>query len=81
MRHHQSPCEPPGRPAGVHWVPSDQVDRIIRERETNPCAVERFPFESMETLSDPAKHAEFVRTRLHQTAPRPACSCGRGRGR
>jgi hypothetical protein len=36
------------RPAGVRWIPVDQFNRVVAELQTNPCAAERFPFESME---------------------------------
>jgi hypothetical protein len=62
-------CHRGPRPAGVHWIPADQFKRVVDELQTNPCAAERFPFESMESLRDPAKHAEFMRTRVH---PAPA---------
>jgi hypothetical protein len=69
-------CLPSSRPAGVHWVPADQFNRVVAELQTNPCAAERFPFETMESLRNPTKHAAFVRAHLQQPARAVAdCAC------
>jgi hypothetical protein len=72
-------CHPRPRPAGVFWVPADQFNRIAEEAQTNPCVLERFPFEPLATLGNPAKHAEFAREhlRVRGGAPTETCNCQR----
>jgi hypothetical protein len=70
-----TPCHPRPRPAGVFWIPADQFARVAQEAQTNPCVLERFRFEPLATLGNPAKHAEFARERLAPRGGAPVAPC------
>lgn len=54
-------CASRPRRAGVRWVPADRIVELAAKRVSNPCALDAFPFEPIETLNDPVAHRAFLK--------------------
>ena len=56
-------CERRERREGVYWVPANRYEEICARRVREPCVVDDFPFEPIETFRDPVTHQQFLKAR------------------
>lgn len=55
-------CPVRARSGGIRWLPRAQFDAILARAQVDPCVLERYPFEPLETFRDRKAHEAFIAT-------------------